>query len=200
MSKHPIAQTEPRSARRAITWDDIRPGDHIVQFYRTDDFLVECLASYVANGLLEGERVVIVITAAHRMALEERLRVKKIDVGMSSVQSMYLVYDAAEMLQQFMVSGRPDRAAFDATVGAIVRQATEGGRRLRAFGEMVALLWQADQREAAIEVEGFWNELGKKYAFSLLCAYQADTVGLKHGRPAIEHICQAHSCIMPIPA
>lgn len=199
MSPKAIAENEPKSICRTITWENIRPGDHVVQFYRTDDFLVECLASYIANGLLEGERALIITTPVHRAALEHRLRMKKVDVTMSSVQAMYQVFDAADLLQQFMIGGRPDRTAFEASVGDIVRQATEDKRRVRAFGEMVALLWQADQREAAIEVEGFWNELGQKHRFSLLCAYPAESAGPKPGRPAMEHICQEHTCIIPAP-
>ena len=41
------------------------------------------------------------------------------------------------------------------------------------FGEMVWLLWDAGQVNAAIEVETLWNELGHQYPFSLLCAYPA---------------------------
>jgi hypothetical protein len=178
-------------------WQAAGQNDHFVQFYRTEDYLIECLAAYIAKGIWSGERAIVIATAAHRYALEERLRVKNVDVASNTANGSYLALDAQEVLSKFMKEGKPDRAAFRAVVGKLVEQATSDGKHLRAFGEMVALLWADDQREAAIELEQLWNDLARDYSFALFCAYPSDCATPKDGRPSLEHICQSHSCVIP---
>ena len=70
-----------------------------------------------------------------------------------------------------MVSGSPDPRLFNQVVGSLVAQLAEGGRGVRAFGEMVAILWEQGNRAAAVRLEELWNELQKTQTFALFCAY-----------------------------
>jgi hypothetical protein len=194
------ATATPARGRNIKDWQAAGDREHFVQFYRTDDYLVECLAAYLAKGIWAGDKVIVVATPEHRIALEKRLRMKNVDVASNTVSGQYLALDAQEVLSKFMVNGRPDPTAFRGTVGDLVRKATKGGRPLRAFGEMVALLWAQDNREAAIELEELWNDLARDYAFALYCAYPADCATPKAGRPAMEHICQSHACVISFTA
>src|SRR5438552_269564 len=49
--------------------------------------------------------------------------------------------------------------------------AAAGSQRVRAYGEMVDLLWQIGDVASAIDLEARWNELSTTKRFSLLCAY-----------------------------
>jgi hypothetical protein len=193
----PECQSAPPSARNVKGWEATGARDHFVQFYRTDDYLIECLAGYVAKAMWAGERALVIATPEHRVALEARLRVKNVDVASNTVSGKFVALDAQEMLSRFIVGGKPDPEAFRKVVGEAVRLLTEDGTQLRAFGEMVAILWAADNREGAIELEKLWNELARDYAFTLFCAYPADCVSSKDGRPGMEHICSSHSCVIP---
>ena len=42
---------------------------------------------------------------------------------------------------------------------------------LRAYGEMVDLLWRDGHSQAAIELEVLWNKLALSLDFALLCGY-----------------------------
>ena len=42
---------------------------------------------------------------------------------------------------------------------------------IRAYGEMVDVLWKAGQDVAAIRLEMLWNKLAMTHDFSLLCGY-----------------------------
>jgi hypothetical protein len=64
------------------------------------------------------------------------------------------------------------------------------------FGEMVALLWDFGQVNAAIEVEAMWNELAAQYPFSLLCAYPADAVGDDQHQDALTEVCRVHAAVI----
>src|SRR6185295_1252417 len=96
-----------------------------------------------------------------------------------------------------MVRGSPDEGLFNAVIGGLGGKTKKNGRGLRAFGEMVALLWAEEKSEAAIRLEGLWNDLGKRQSFSLFCAYPLKGFrGADHSEP-FAHICQAHSRVIP---
>jgi PAS domain S-box-containing protein len=91
-----------------------------------------------------------------------------------------------------MVDGWPDRSRFETAVGSLVRSAAAGGRAVRAYGEMVALLCAEGHYDAAIALEGLWNDLAQTCTFSLFCAYGWNlfpTVELAH---SFKQICGQH--------
>ncbi|MDP9275805.1 MAG: MEDS domain-containing protein [Chloroflexota bacterium] len=55
---------------------------HAVQFYETDDYLLQTLADYVAGAFAAGDAAIVVATAARRSELEERLASRGIDVAL----------------------------------------------------------------------------------------------------------------------
>ena len=99
----------------------------------------------------------------------------------------------------FMPHGEIDGAAFSEVVGSVVRQAGEEGGQVRAYGEMVALLWDAGHVPAAIKLEELWNELGREIQFSLLCAYHHDSVSGPEHEESLRQVCHLHSAVLPPP-
>src|SRR5207237_10123218 len=81
-----------------------------------------------------------------------------------------------------MLDGVPDVVRFRAVIGGVLAKAkTTAGDRARAtvFGEMVALLWAAGKRDAAIRLEELWYDLAQTHAFSLRCAYPMNNITSK---------------------
>jgi hypothetical protein len=171
---------------------------HFVQFYRDDSELIEALRSFVADGVWRFERVLIIATPEHRALLEERLQRKQLDLGSLESTRQVTVIDARECLRRFIVNGRPDGPRFFATVGEDVRQRIGAGRRLRAFGEMVDVLWRDGNREGALELEALWNDLGRDYSFTLFCAYATDRVA--PGSADEQCVCALHQHFIPATA
>ena len=161
---------------------------HAVNFYDHDQELVDLLATYVAEGILLGDRIVVVATSAHLAALDIALR------GRDTSQMVAL--DAQTTLDAFMVEGSPDPAAFLSTVGAVVADARRHGAPLRVFGEMVSLLWDEGNVTGAIELESLWNDLLGDLDFSLLCAYPTSSLG--SARLAdVGDVCASHAVVVP---
>ena len=77
-------------------------------------------------------------------------------------------------------------------IGGLIRQAGTGGRPVRAYGEMVALLWDDGLVNAAIQLEAMWNELGQAHPFSLLCGYPAGSVTRDGYLDAFAAVCRLH--------
>lgn len=178
-------------------WSNLGKSEHFVQFYDKDSFLLETVGAYIGAGLRQGESAIVIATKAHRDALADILRLDGQDPDKASALGQYFCHDAAETLSKFMVADAPDAALFHQVVGDLVRRATAGGRSLRAFGEMVALLWQEGNGGAAIRLEELWNELLKEQCFSLFCAYpMGGFAGEANGSP-FTHICKAHARVIP---
>ena len=91
----------------------------------------------------------------------------------------------------------PNEDRFREVIGGLIAEMTRDGRRLRAFGEMVALLWARGDKIAAIRLEDFWNALAKKYDFALFCAYPIGGFAGSAESEPFTHICGQHSRVLP---
>jgi MEDS: MEthanogen/methylotroph, DcmR Sensory domain/Histidine kinase-like ATPase domain len=171
-------------------------GEHVVQFYERDLDLVTTVSAHLTDALGAGDVAVVVATPAHRRAFLSAMSAAGVDVDTAQSSSTLVVADAAETLAAFLVDGAPDTAAFDQVIGGLVQSAGSGGRRVRVYGEMVALLWEDGQVASAIELEELWNKLGDRVPFSLFCAYPAELVSGDDQAEALADVCHLHSTVM----
>jgi PAS domain S-box-containing protein len=172
-------------------------GEHFVQFYDKDEFLVESVGAYVGAGLGAGEGAIVIATPEHREALATQLRKQGIDLIVVESRGQYVPLDAREILSKFMVDDWPDETLFQKFIGSLVGETAQAHQGVRAFGEMVALLWADGKGEAAIRLEELWNNLGKVHSFSLFCAYPINGFAHSENEEPFQRICQTHSRVVP---
>lgn len=178
-------------------WSAMGDTEHFVQFYEADGFLLNSLSGFIGSALKAGDGAIVVATKAHRDGLDELLSANGLDVGTASKAGHYVSLDAAETLNRFMVDGSPEPNRFMEVIGGIVGQVSQGKPKVRAFGEMVALLWADGNYTGAIRLEELWNNLQKEYCFSLFCAYpMSEFVGEKFGT-TLGSVCTTHSRVIP---
>jgi signal transduction histidine kinase len=178
-------------------WEGARDGEHFVQFYESDEFLLGSLGGYVGAGLASGEACVVVATRERRAGLDAQLRARGHDPRAARGRGQFFSLDAAETLSTFMVGEAPEPSRFEEIVGSLVERAGGGSRRVRIFGEMVALLWAAGNRDAAIQLEGLWNGLQKRRPFQLFCAYPMTHFGGEAHEGPLGHVCAEHTRVIP---
>ena len=173
-------------------------SDHSVQFYEDESFLLETVARFLGAGLVADEPVVVIATEPHRHAFHDTLVAKGFDVGRAMAAGRMIFLDARETLDSFMIDGMPDRERFDERVGGVVAACFRGQRtRARLFGEMVDVLWREGNPPGAILLEQFWNDLGRRHPFSLLCAYAMGNFYKEaHGEP-FARVCDTHDHVSP---
>jgi hypothetical protein len=159
------------SSGSPVFWGEIAPCEHIAQFYEDDGVLLDTLAGFVGGGLKSGESAIVLATAKHLEVLEERLADSGLDVAAARAQDHYISMIAEEALGEFMVNQWPDDKRFTEFVTELIARAHANGRRVRAFGELVALLWARGDVAATIRLEFLWHQLCHTQAFSLFCAY-----------------------------
>jgi PAS domain S-box-containing protein/excisionase family DNA binding protein len=183
--------------QNSIDWSKMGDREHFVQFYEDDAYLENAVAGYIAAGLEKGEGAVVIATREHRVAIAKKLKARGIDLNKARADGQYIAADAAETLSRFMVNGMPDPQLFKQMSEPMMRQILTGRKHVRAFGEMVALLWQKGNRAAAIRLEELWNELGKGYNFSIFCAYPMSAFGGDIDVDPLKQVCTCHSRVIP---
>lgn len=172
--------------------------EHAVQFYEDDAVLVESLTRFGGAGIEAGDNVVLIARAETLARFREALSTEAIDLDRVFRSRQLTFLDADETLDRLMDGDMPDVGRFLDVIGGTLFDTTHARPRrfLRAYGEMVDVLWRRQNRRAAIALEGLWNELAHEHAFSLLCGYDQKTFG--GGDPLdFDAVCWAHTRTIP---
>jgi hypothetical protein len=183
------------------TWKDVleRPcaGDHVAQVYHDPEFLLEAVCHYVAAGLDQGEGVVLVMRQANWDSLQRRLESAGAEPAAAIARGQLFQYEADATLASLMKSGMPDGEAFREVIGGAISKARRNYPEVRAFGEMVDILWQRGHRLGAQHLESLWNDYIQQRPFALLCAYYMDPLHESTYGGPIENVCKSHTHLIP---
>jgi hypothetical protein len=175
--------------------------EHCVQFYDSDESaLIANVVRYLADGYRNGSSLCVLATQPHRTAFIAGLEASGIDAQGAIEAGRFVLLDAEETLRGFMAHGYPDATLFEGTCGAVVRALIERaqGRGVRAYGEMVGLLWRAEKIPAAIRLEQLWHDLqGRVDGFSLFCGYPIDIFGHEFVASAVDGVLCTHTSVVP---
>lgn len=178
-----------------MQWLSNPSAGHLVQYYKSDNELLKPLTEFIQAGLIKNEACIIIATKEHIEKLNTRLSEKGIDLLDAYTKGNYITLDARETLDSFMASGMPDARLFHENVGSLVADSFAKGLPIRAYGEMVALLWKAGNKEAVIQLEKLWNELAASNTFSLYCAYP--DLHFVLDKEVRQEITDCHSILLP---
>jgi hypothetical protein len=171
-------------------------GGHVVQFYGHEEELADRVAGYLLGALQDDGVAVVIATAAHRRAFEGRLTRAGVDLAAAARAGTYRTLDAGDTARALMTGGQLDRGAFDRVIGALIADAGQGERPVRAYGEMVALLWDAGLVNDAVQLEEMWGSLGLTHSFSLFCSYPARSVTGDGHLEAFAEVCRLHGSVV----
>ena len=178
---------------------DHRGHCHAVQFYEDEAFLAEVVGDFLMAGLDVEQPAIIIATEAHREAFAARLESRGVDVAAARRRGLLSEADARKTLATFMAGSMPDDHRFKSTIGTLITKTRRVGRHgsVRAYGEMVDLLWEDGNPEGAIRLEELWNELATTHEFSLLCAYAMGRFSESAHSDAFRSICGQHTQVVP---
>lgn len=140
-----------------------------------------------------------IATPPHRDAILGRMRDATLPVDRALRSGRLTVLDAFEILSAFMREGRPDPTRFRDTPGPVLADARLRSARttVRAFGEMVDLLWSEGNADGALQLEHLWNDLADTHGFSLLCAYSMRNFSRESHALVLQSICAHHAHVIP---
>lgn len=169
---------------------------HSVHFYDRPSSLIDRVCEYVHEGFRVDDAAIIICTPEHLRSIDACLETRGFDVTALRESGQYVALNAAQTLDLFIVNGRPDRKRFSDVVGGQLLRTHAAYPRVRAFGEMVALLWAKGNSRAALELEDMWNELLGHHPFSLLCAYSLDVLGKPASLQTVVDIAKLHGKVI----
>ena len=187
----PVWHFDPHAPRAAqAVW-------HAAQFYDDDISLSDIVANGIAEGLRARQACILVMTAPHIAMVRQRLLGPETGITERMLEEDVVFADAQATLAGFFDGRRIDRRAFAGIARPLLDQAVarRPGRSLRAFGEMVNLLWLAGAVGATLELERCWNQLTQQYRMQLLCGY---VIGPSSGgRTArdVAAVCKLHDTV-----
>lgn len=176
------------------------PAEHAVQVYADLDELAASVGKFLDAGLRAGEPAVVISTPGHWQVFREEIERCGRPVDELQEQGLLTCLDAEETLDTFMDGEGPARDRFEAVVGGVLDEVAGRfpDRTVRAFGEMVDLLFQRGQEAAAVELEELWNGLLETRACALLCAYELDVFDLDVQASALPEIIRTHTHPRPV--
>jgi len=174
-------------------------GSHYVQLYTADEAaLISNVGRYLWDGLRLGEGVLVIATPEHQDAFSRRLRESGADLDHLARTRQLVFLDAQKTLDIFMERGQPDWIEFEKVVRLAMRLLeVKPGRGCRAYGEMVGILWKAQQFAAAIRLEQLWNKLLEQASFSLYCAYEIDVFSRGQDLSNLDDVLCTHTHLVP---
>lgn len=178
-----------------VFWGEIAPCDHVVQIYENDKIFLDALEGFIGSGIIAGDSTIVIATSEHLAALKHRLTNQGFDIDSLTETNRYAALDAAESLSIFMVNNWPDEKLFMEFVTSLLKKVQHKDHKVRAFGEMVALLWQQGLNGATVQLENLWNKIHSNNKFSLFCAYPK--IGFTQDiNSSIDLICSTHSKVI----
>jgi hypothetical protein len=181
------------SDRSKFHWDRIK-NEHFMQCFDEDEALVRAVGSFLEGAIERKQAAIIVGTVEHISAVERYLQGKHLNPLVLQRAGQYIPLDAAETLERICVEGRPNQKKFFEVIGGLISRAHNSWGGVRAFGEMVNLLWQDGKKQEALELEDLWNQLAKIYPFALFCAYSKDAFDDQD--ECFSYACEAHSMVI----
>jgi hypothetical protein len=187
-----LAELACRRLATNTDWAAMNAADHFVQFYQTDDFLVNTVAEYVIHGIKNGEACIVVATPEHRESIRRLVTRFGTDLN---IDGRYVELDARETIAK-CTNESLNRKLFDEVIGGVVREAVTLAP-VRIFGEMVALLLADGRPGDALELETMWNEFRATSPISLFCAYPTGDLARFGDDKLLTSICQGHSRVIP---
>jgi DcmR-like sensory protein len=170
---------------------------HAVRFYEDAQSLARMVATFVAEGFVESFPAIIIATPDHRNAIMENLNAMSFNLDHLKRRQDLIVLDARDTLALFMVDGMPNADKFESAMLPVIDRACRDRQDcvIRAYGEMVDVLWKDGMEAAAVRVEMLWNKLANTRKFSLLCGY---SMGSFYKDAAFDAICHQHTHVLSI--
>ena len=147
---------------------------------------------FLREGFALGQPALIIATAEHARGIVAELRARDLEAAALIDAGDLVIVDAREALDSFMVGGVPNPQRFSQTTTAALERVRRGrkGVTVRAYGEMVDVLWKEGLDVAAIQLEMLWNRLARSGEFSLMCGY---AMGNFYKDASVREVCRQHT-------
>jgi hypothetical protein len=175
------------------------PDGHIVQLYQDEDFYCDAISHFAAEGLLQGESIIMVATDPNWVNISRYLGGKGFDIPALIERGQITILDANGTLPKFMAGGMPDGSVFKPLASQTIEKARCGGKfpRVRWWGEMVNVLYVEGNGKASHRLEQFFDEVAHEETVAIFCSFLMDHYDPQIYDQAFHNVCGTHSHVIP---
>jgi hypothetical protein len=172
---------------------------HVLQLYDNDDFLVGAVAHFAAEGLKNGEAVLLSSAPAHGGRIRDAIASGGIDVDAAARNGQLVLRDVHEQLGRVMAGRSLDAGRFQAACNGALEAVRERGRfaGLRWWGEMTTTLIERGERDAGLAAERLADALAKTCNATVFCSYPCDRYDARGYGEELVELCCIHSHVIP---
>ena len=157
-------------------------ASHILQIYDSDDFVAAAVAHFTAEGVKNGEGVVLTGTKEHFLGIERELR----SLGVDPRSSQLLREDVHEALARNSLVGSLENAVADPRFTGV-----------RWWGEITNTLCQRGELEAGLAAERQGDAAARKHGATVFCSYLSDKFDPRAYDSTLMTLCCLHSHVIP---
>ena len=144
-----------------------------MEIYEDPETIVRVLAQLVCQALSMELPALVMMKSSTQPLLSDALKSRGLDLEYLRAAGKADMRDSEAVLDRVMVDGAPDPSRFKEVIGEILHPLCQG-RILCApliYSDLADMLVRAGTIPAALQLETFWNDIGRDYSFSLMCGY-----------------------------
>jgi hypothetical protein len=163
------------------------------------DALERDIAAFLHQCLSAREGCLVLTRASRWARVRERLEALGSDVTGALETGRLLHFDSDPLIAALFAGETFDPEVLERKVHPALlwlREAT-GGAPVRAYGDLVDVLWQEGRPAHALLLEKAWHDLLKRDPVTLLCGYVVDPLAAALDSRAFLPLCRAHGHVEP---
>jgi hypothetical protein len=193
----------PESTSVHTSWRELLcappPAAHVLQLYDNDPFLTRAVAHFAAEGLRNGEAVLLTGTPAHAEAIRAELDAAGVDRAAALRNGQLVERDVHEQIARVMKGRSLDADRFRSASASAMEPLFADARfsGVRWWGEMTTTLAAHGEREAGLAAERLADDAAKRYGVRVLCSCPCDRYDAHAYGEALSELCSVHSHVIP---
>ena len=165
---------------------------HIVQFYETEASLVERAATYLAEGTVAGQALVVLATASHARAIADALAAK------APAAEAFIHLDTDKLMPALTAGALPiDELMRRRVELALSAAGVSEHASIRYYGRLADQLMTSGNAEASLAVEDFWSSFIATRDMCILCAHSLENFYQDETGYLLNEVCVRHGAADP---
>ena len=164
-----------------------------MQLFDAPRSLADAVSHFLIEGRAHGDHLLALARASHWQLI--RAYLERRGVPVDDPNERLTIVDARKLRTRMMRRGVLDPARMEETLDGIIGEYAGASGGLRVYGEVVELFAEEGDFEQACSLEDYWNDLQKRYAFTLLCGYSAAHFADPKNSHHLRNVCGRHTTV-----
>lgn len=192
MTETLVKQRTSETDSRAVS----HGAEHMAHLYTDATSLFDEVQAFADRALRAKEAVFLIACRKHITAIQGRLEALGHNPEALRQSGQLTCLEAEKCLEAIMRGSQPNEDAFFSIVRSLLQQALQRFPGVSIYSELVNLLWQAENEDAADLMEQWWNRLIEQYGFTLMCGYRVSLFD-ERAQAGLAAICRTHTRVVP---